>query len=103
MRLDQISDLDSKFVRAENKKSVVSYDLRFILFEVFNFKSNIFYSILLIFIIIFTFQMKAMWLSNLLRFLNNLEQYSGEERFIKFSSQKQGEQSLRNFDLSEYR
>ena len=49
------------------------------------------------------FQMKAMWLSNLLRFLNNLEQYSGEERFIKFSSQKQGEQSLRNFDLSEYR
>jgi len=47
--------------------------------------------------------MKAMWLSNLLRFLNNLEQYSGEERFIKFSSQKQGEQSLRNFDLSEYR
>ena len=47
--------------------------------------------------------MKVMWLSNLLRFLNNLEQYSGEEKFIKFSSQKQGEQSLRNFDLSEYR
>ena len=44
-----------------------------------------------------------MWLSNLLRFLNNLEQYSGEDRFIKFSSQKQAEQSLRNFDLSEYR
>jgi len=32
-----------------------------------------------------------------------LEQYSGEEKFLKFSSQKQGEQSLRNFDLSEYR
>ena len=47
--------------------------------------------------------MKVMWLSNLLRFLNNLEQYSGEEKFLKFSSQKQGEQSLRNFDLSEYR
>ena len=44
-----------------------------------------------------------MWLSNLLRFLNNLEQYSGEEKYIKFSTQKQAEQSLRNFDLSEYR
>lgn len=44
-----------------------------------------------------------MWLSNLLRFLNNMEQYSGEERFIKFSTQRQAEQSLRNFDLSEYR
>lgn len=47
--------------------------------------------------------MKVMWLSNLLRFLNNLEQYSGEERFVKFSTQRQAEQSLRNFDLSEYR
>ena len=47
--------------------------------------------------------MKILWLSNLLRFLNNMEQYSGEEQFIKFSSQKQAEQSLRNFDLSEYR
>ena len=47
--------------------------------------------------------MKVMWLSNLLRFLNNMEQYSGEEQFLKFSTQKQAEQSLRNFDLSEYR
>ena len=47
--------------------------------------------------------MKVMWLSNLLRFLNNMEQYSGEEQFLKFSTQRQAEQSLRNFDLSEYR
>ena len=44
-----------------------------------------------------------MWLSNLLRFLNNLEQYSGEDKFTQFSTQKQAEQCLRNFDLSEYR
>ena len=48
-------------------------------------------------------EMKVMWLSNLLRFLNNLDQYSGEERFSKFGTQKQVEHSLRNFDLSEYR
>ena len=48
-------------------------------------------------------EMNVMWLSNLLRFLNNMQQYSGEENFNKFSTPKQVEQCLRSFDLSEYR
>ena len=48
-------------------------------------------------------EMNVMWLSNLLRFLNNMQQYSGEENFNKFSTPKQIEHCLRSFDLSEYR
>ncbi len=47
--------------------------------------------------------MKTLWLSNVLRILHNLKQYSGEKQFLACSSQKQQEQCLRNFDLSEYR
>ena len=48
-------------------------------------------------------EVKTLWLSNMLRILHNLKQYSGEKQFQTGSSQKQIEQCLRNFDLSEYR
>eukprot|EP00095_Tigriopus_kingsejongensis_P008891 maker-scaffold566_size135349-snap-gene-0.26 protein:Tk08891 transcript:maker-scaffold566_size135349-snap-gene-0.26-mRNA-1 annotation:"myosin va" len=48
-------------------------------------------------------EMKTLWLSNILRLLHNLKQYSGESQFQNDSSPKQAEQCLRNFDLSEYR
>ena len=47
--------------------------------------------------------MKTLWLSNMLRILHNLKQYSGEKPFQTESTQKQMDQCLRNFDLSEYR
>ncbi len=47
--------------------------------------------------------MKTLWLSNVLRILHNLKQYSGEKHFLAVSTPKQVEQCLRNFDLSEYR
>lgn len=48
-------------------------------------------------------EVKTLWLSNLLRLLHNLKQYSGEPQFQGGSTQKQVDQCLRNFDLSEYR
>jgi len=48
-------------------------------------------------------EVKTLWLSNILRVLHNLKQYSGEKQFLNESSAKQLEQCLRNFDLSEYR
>ncbi|KAL7643915.1 UNVERIFIED_CONTAM: hypothetical protein RMT77_005924 [Armadillidium vulgare] len=45
----------------------------------------------------------VLWLSNTLRLLNNLKQYSGERTFQEENTQEQNEQSLKNFDLSEYR
>ena len=48
-------------------------------------------------------EVKTLWLSNLLRIIHNLKQYSGEKQFQNESTQKQIDQSLRNFDLSEYR
>lgn len=48
-------------------------------------------------------EVKTLWLSNLLRIIHNLKQYSGERQFQNDSTQKQVEQCLRNFDLSEYR
>ena len=48
-------------------------------------------------------EVKALWLSNVLRILHNLKQFSGERQFQVGSSPKQVEQCLRNFDLSEYR
>ena len=52
---------------------------------------------------IFKFQIKTLWLSNLLRILHNLKQYSGEKQFQSECTLKQMEQSLKHFDLSEYR
>ena len=43
------------------------------------------------------------WLSNSVRLLNNLKQYSGEKAFQSENTAKQNEQCLKNFDLSEYR
>lgn len=45
----------------------------------------------------------VLWLSNTLRLLHNLKQYSGDKAFQQENSPKQNEQSLKNFDLSEYR
>ncbi|GFO41079.1 unconventional myosin-va [Plakobranchus ocellatus] len=45
----------------------------------------------------------TMWLANTCRLLHTLKQYSGEKQFQAENTSKQTEQSLRNFDLSEYR
>nr|XP_053650160.1 unconventional myosin-Va-like isoform X2 [Cherax quadricarinatus] len=45
----------------------------------------------------------VLWLSNVLRLLHNLKQYSGDKAFQAENTGKQNEQSLKNFDLSEYR
>lgn len=45
----------------------------------------------------------VLWLSNTLRLLHTLKQYSGEKAFQTENTPKQNEQSLKNFDLSEYR
>jgi hypothetical protein len=45
----------------------------------------------------------VLWLSNTLRLLHNLKQYSGDKTFQAENTQKQNEQCLHNFDLSEYR
>ncbi|CAL4082348.1 unnamed protein product, partial [Meganyctiphanes norvegica] len=45
----------------------------------------------------------VLWLSNTLRLLHNLKQYSGDKAFQQENTPKQNEQSLKNFDLSEYR
>ena len=47
-------------------------------------------------------ELKALWLSNTVKLLHCLKQYSGEPRFQLESSSKQKEQCLRNFDLSAY-
>nr|CAD7463211.1 unnamed protein product [Timema tahoe] len=44
-----------------------------------------------------------LWLSNTLRLLHNLKQYSGDKTFQAENTPKQNEQCLKNFDLSEYR
>eukprot|EP00092_Neocalanus_flemingeri_P009668 GFUD01010409.1.p1 GENE.GFUD01010409.1~~GFUD01010409.1.p1 ORF type:complete len:1838 (+),score=622.26 GFUD01010409.1:290-5803(+) len=48
-------------------------------------------------------ELKTLWLSNTLRLLHCLKQYSGEPQFQAESSAKQIEHCLRNFDLSAYR
>jgi myosin-5 len=45
----------------------------------------------------------VLWLSNMLRLLHNLKQYSGDKTFQAENTPKQNEQCLHNFDLSEYR
>ncbi|CAG9820455.1 unnamed protein product [Phaedon cochleariae] len=49
------------------------------------------------------FETTTLWLSNTLRLIHNLKQYSGEEAFQRKNTPKQNEQCLKNFDLSEYR
>ncbi|XP_045490189.1 unconventional myosin-Va isoform X2 [Pieris rapae] len=44
-----------------------------------------------------------LWLANMLRFLNNMRQYSGDETYQSSNTPRQNQQSLRIFDLSEYR
>jgi myosin-5 len=45
----------------------------------------------------------VLWLSNILRLLHTLKQYSGDANFQRDNSPQQNEQALKNFDLSEYR
>lgn len=49
------------------------------------------------------FETTVLWLSNTLRLLHNMKQYSGDRAFQQTNTPKQNEQCLRNFDLSEYR
>jgi myosin-5 len=44
-----------------------------------------------------------LWLTNILRLLHTLKQYSGDVSFQGDNSPTQNEQALKNFDLSEYR
>ena len=48
-------------------------------------------------------ELKTLWLSNTLRLLHCLKQYSGEEQFQNASTEHQKSHCLRNFDLSAYR
>ncbi|XP_071826412.1 unconventional myosin-Va-like isoform X3 [Apostichopus japonicus] len=45
----------------------------------------------------------SFWLTNTIRLLHNLKQYSGEENFSSQNNKIQNNHCLRNFDLSEYR
>ncbi|XP_020287438.1 unconventional myosin-Va isoform X2 [Pseudomyrmex gracilis] len=49
------------------------------------------------------FDYRVLWLSNTLRLLHNLKQYSGDKPFQIENTPRQNEQCLRNFDLGEYR
>ncbi|XP_011698077.1 PREDICTED: unconventional myosin-Va isoform X4 [Wasmannia auropunctata] len=49
------------------------------------------------------FDSRVLWLSNTLRLLHNMKQYSGDKPFQIENTPRQNEQCLRNFDLSEYR
>lgn len=49
------------------------------------------------------FDSGVLWLSNTLRLLHNMKQYSGDKPFQIENTPRQNEQCLRNFDLSEYR
>ena len=48
-------------------------------------------------------ELKTLWLSNTLRLLHCLKQYSGETQFQEHSTDQQVLHCLRNFDLSAYR
>ncbi|XP_044049843.1 unconventional myosin-Va isoform X6 [Siniperca chuatsi] len=49
------------------------------------------------------FETVSFWLANTCRFLHCLKQYSGDEAFMKYNTQRQNEHTLSNFDLAEYR
>lgn len=49
------------------------------------------------------FEYVSFWLTNTIRLLHNLKQYSGEENFSSQNNNVQNSHCLRNFDLSEYR
>ncbi|XP_011153865.1 unconventional myosin-Va isoform X2 [Harpegnathos saltator] len=49
------------------------------------------------------FDTRVLWLSNTLRLLHNMKQYSGDKPFQIENTPRQNDQCLRNFDLSEYR
>ncbi|XP_076648342.1 dilute class unconventional myosin isoform X2 [Halictus rubicundus] len=49
------------------------------------------------------FDSSVLWLSNTLRLLHTLKQYSGDKPFQIENTPRQNEQCLRNFDLNEYR
>uniref|UniRef100_A0A3B3DML6 Myosin VAb n=2 Tax=Oryzias melastigma TaxID=30732 RepID=A0A3B3DML6_ORYME len=48
------------------------------------------------------FEVTSFWLANTCRLMHCLKQYSGDEAFMVHNTAKQNEQSLSNFELSEY-
>ncbi|XP_033624983.1 unconventional myosin-Va-like isoform X2 [Asterias rubens] len=49
------------------------------------------------------FEYVSFWLTNTIRLMHTLKQYSGEENFSSQNTIRQNDHCLRNFDLSEYR
>ncbi|KAK5647331.1 hypothetical protein RI129_002223 [Pyrocoelia pectoralis] len=49
------------------------------------------------------FESMTLWFANTIRLMNIMKQYSGEQTFLEKNTEKQNNQCLRNFDLSEYR
>ncbi|XP_038058550.1 unconventional myosin-Va-like [Patiria miniata] len=49
------------------------------------------------------FEYVSFWLTNTIRLMHTLKQYSGEDKFASQNTHRQNEHCLRNFDLSEYR
>uniref|UniRef100_A0ABD2WEW9 Unconventional myosin-Va n=1 Tax=Trichogramma kaykai TaxID=54128 RepID=A0ABD2WEW9_9HYME len=49
------------------------------------------------------FEVSVLWLSNTLRLLHNMKQYSGDKPFQLENSPRQNEQCLRNFELGDFR
>lgn len=49
------------------------------------------------------FEYSVLWLSNTLRLLHNMNQYSGDKPFQLENTIRENDQCLRNFDLSECR
>ncbi|XP_022081867.1 unconventional myosin-Va-like isoform X3 [Acanthaster planci] len=49
------------------------------------------------------FEYVSFWLTNTIRLMHTLKQYSGEENFCNQNTRRQNDHCLRNFDLSEYR
>lgn len=46
---------------------------------------------------------RVLWLVNIIKMYNLLRQYGGLEKFMKFNTESQNQQQLKNFDLTAYR
>lgn len=47
-------------------------------------------------------ELRILWIVNSISLYNLLKQYGGNEEFMQFNTDKQNQQQLKNFDLSEY-
>lgn len=48
-------------------------------------------------------EMRILWIVNSISLHNLLKQYGGNDEYMQFNTEKQNQQQLKNFDLSEYR